>query len=495
MLSKSKYVAGKQCIKRLWLLKKRPDLIPEVSASTQARFDSGNRIGRLVQQRFPNGVEVPFPKDRDFQEMCATTQRHMSERVETLFEAAFIEDEVLVLCDVLQRKDNCWDAYEVKSSTSVKSYHYDDAAIQYYVLQKAGLPIDHMYILTLNPDYRLEGEQLNLEQLFLPHDVTAQVLAMQPDIPERLVEMKRALRGEEPHQMIGTHCSDPFACEFINYCWPKLPQPSVFNIPHIKGKAWTLYFEDKVALDHIEATDVNAKQYEYILDQLEQRERMELNAIDQWLSELQYPLYFLDFETIMPALPLLEGTRPYQPHLAVQYSLHVLNGAKDQMVHFEYLANFSTDFRADMANSLLMHLGSSGSIVAYNQGFEKACIRRLQEWCPDQAEALQSLFERFVDLMIPFQKGWYYKYTMGSSYSIKSVYPAMFPNATVQYSGLRISNGEQAMQVLLQLAEEAVDTANMEDIALRKDLLAYCEMDTLAMVQIYKELRRLCGKD
>ena len=488
MLSKSKYVSGIQCHKRLWLQKHKPQLIPPTDAATQARFDAGNTIGELAQNLFPGGKELAFPEDRDFSSMLEATKDYLEQGVPAIFEAAFQEAGVLVLCDILVPTEGGLNCYEVKSSTKVKDYHLEDASIQYYVLKETGLSVQKMHVMTLNPNYYKEGENLDLEQLFTIHDVTDKIKAKQAAIPAKLEAMKAMLRDSEPQQAIGSHCTDPFACEFINYCWPKLPQPSVFDIPRIGKKAWPLYEAGKVALEDLEPTDLSTKKAQYVERQLKGLDHYEPVAIKQWLEGLKFPLYFLDFETIMPALPLFPKTRPYQPHFAVQYSLHILREPKAELEHFEYLANFEQDFRPELAQNLVQQLAKEGTILAYNQSFEISCLNRLIEWCPEQKDGLAALLPRFKDLIVPFRKDWYYKPAMGGSNSIKSVYPAMFPNAEQSYQSLQIADGAAATQALLSLAVQGLDPHSMEDQVLKKDLLAYCELDTLAMVEIYQEL-------
>jgi len=489
MLSKSKYVAGLQCLKRLWLLKNKAELVDAVSESTQARFDAGNRIGELAQSLFPDGEMMTFPKNGNFGPMIAKTKELLTKGASVIYEAAFSEEGVLVLCDILLKTENGYDCYEIKSSTKVKSYHLHDAAIQNYVLLKAGLPIDRMFVMTLNPNYYMDGQGLNLEELFVSHDVSDQILERQSEIPSQISSMKTALASQkEPLEKIGPHCNDPFPCEFKNYCWPTLPQPNVFNIPRIGNRAWALYNAGKVSFKDLDSQDLSLKQGKYVEGQMQGLEKLNKPKLKAWLSDLDFPLYFLDFETIMPPLPLYPKTRPYQPHLAVQYSLHVLKEPNGELLHYEFLPDFGRDFRSELAHSLIENLDENGTILAYNQGFEKACIKRLIDWNQDLDQELQAILSRFQDLIVPFRKAWYYKPAMQGSNSIKSVYPALLPNSELQYSGLSISNGDQATRALLELAESGINPEEPSCKSIKQDLLAYCKLDTLAMVKIYQHL-------
>lgn len=88
--------------------------------------------------------------------------------------------------------------------------------------------------------------------------------------------------------------------------------------------------------------------------------------------------------------------------------------------------------------------------------------------------------------MVPFQSGYYYNRAMGSSFSIKSVLPAIFPNdPTLDYHNLEgVHNGGEAMSIFpkIQYMEE-----HDQEVA-RRNLLKYCELDTYAMVKVWQAL-------
>lgn len=491
MLSKSKYVAGLQCHKRLWLQKKRPELAAPVDAATQARFDQGQQVGELAQQLFPGGREMAFPADRRFGPMLQATQAALADELPAIYEAAFAAAGVLVLCDILQKRGSGFACYEVKSSVEVKSYHLDDAAIQYYVLQQAGLPLEAMYVLTLNRAYYREEGELDLEQLFVAHEVTEEVLARQSEIPGELAAMQAMLEEAEPALDIGRHCHSPFVCEFKAYCWPELPDPSVFDIPRFRD-GWELLAQGRTALDQLGDTPLSPKQAQFVEAQLSGREHLDRRALGDWLNGLRYPLYFLDFETVKPVLPLWSHTRPHQPHLAVQYSVHRVDGPGAEAEHREYLADFSGDFRADLVAHLLADLGESGTILAYNQSFEVACLRNLAQWESAAAPAIEALLGRVQDLILPFRQGWYRKPEMRGSASIKAVYPALFP-AAPGYAAQVIKDGGEAQHYLNALAQGRFRGSPAERRQLESDLRAYCRLDTQAMVEIWRHLGALAS--
>jgi CRISPR/Cas system-associated exonuclease Cas4 (RecB family) len=487
MLSKSKYLSGRQCLKKLYLEKHRPDLKPAVSPELQARFDQGNHIGTLAQKLYPGGKDASPESYQDFGKSIANTKNWIFSAWPTVYEATFSEDGVLAMLDIFHQGNGYREAIEVKSSTSVKDYHILDAAIQYYVMNQAGYRPDRFYILHLNNQYYRQGE-LRLEQLFTRQDVILDVLALQQDIPQQLEEMKHTLKANnEPQVKVGPHCYQPFACDFRDYCWPTLPQPSVFSLARQGKKAWRFFEEGKWAIADLDENAFRGRAKAQIEGVKYQREILQSEKIKAWLNTLDYPLYFFDFETIGLAVPRYNGTKPYG-QTPVQYSLHVVEKAGAAPRHYEFLPTFESDPREDLIKQLIAELGEHGSIIAYNISFEQRCLKELARCFPEYEEPLLELCTRFVDLIVPFQKNWLYKPAMGESNSIKAVYPALFPLAEEGYEGLVINNGSEASNYLSALAQGTYRGSEHEKAQLQKDLRAYCQLDTWAMVKIWRYL-------
>ncbi|MDA8626417.1 DUF2779 domain-containing protein [Flavobacteriaceae bacterium] len=197
---------------------------------------------------------------------------------------------------------------------------------------------------------------------------------------------------------------------------------------------------------------------------------------------LSYPLYFLDFETIGPAIPKYNGTRPYQ-QLVFQYSLHTQENYSSNILHKEYLADPTKDPRIGFIEQLIQDCGTSGDILVYNIGFERGKINDLIEVFPQHSNKLNSIVSRLKDLMIPFQQKWYYTPEMKGSYSIKYVLPAMVPE--LSYNDLDIKEGGAASNTFLSLVNGTFD-GDFEET--RRQLLEYCKLDTYAMVKILEKL-------
>jgi hypothetical protein len=344
-----------------------------------------------------------------------------------------------------------------------------------------------MYI---NNAYTRNGS-LDLRQLFIIEDCTDRIQMMQKATAENIERIKLSQQSE-PVQDIGPHCDDPYECGFKNICWNHIPQNSVFDIARLKSaKKFELYQEGIVSFEDILNCDISLSDKQ--LRQVEAEIRalpptVNKKAIRSFLDTLRYPLYFLDFETYMTAIPPFNGTRPYM-QIPFQYSLHILDAKKGKLSHREFLAKEGTDPRRPLAENLCKDIPKGVCTLAYNMTFEKGVIAGLAALFPDLSVHLMDIHGSMRDLMTPFQIHAYYRREFGGSYSIKAVLPALYPgDPELNYSNLdTIHQGGEAMNAFPGLHTEAP-----EEIArIRKALLAYCRLDTLAMVKILEFLENI----
>jgi hypothetical protein len=485
-LSKSKYTRGLQCHKSLWLYQYHPELRSEPDASAQARMQAGNEIGQLAQQLFPAGVEIQFDP-QNFDGMLSATRDYLAAGVKTIYEASFSEDEIFVACDILHHGNDGWELYEVKSSTKVKEYHRNDIAVQWYVLQKAGIKPVKACLVHINTGYIRQGD-IDIRQLFRVVDVTEDTVYRQASVPANLTAMKSMLAGPEPDVLIGGHCNNPFECDFKPVCWQDVPEQSVLDLYRMNGdKKFALYNAGVTTLDQLPSgIKLNAMQKMQVDAYLSQRPFVNKNVIEDFLRGLTEPLYYLDFETFQEAVPRFDVQKPYE-QMPFQYSLHIEK--QGAVLHREFLADQNSDPRRALAEQLVKDIDSAGTIIAYNMEFEKRVINRLAALFPDLADQLRALPGRFVDLMDPFRLAGYYDYKMNGSFSIKAVLPALFPDdKELSYKSLTIANGNAASSAFANLHRNN-DKRQVDQV--RRDLLAYCRLDTLAMVKIVGFLRTL----
>jgi len=482
-LSKSQFIRGLQCQKSLWLYRNRPELRIKPDEAQQAIFDVGTNVGILAQQLFPGGTEIVFDLKK-ITENVQRTRNLISAGVGTIYEASFIFDDVLVMVDILHKEVNDWEMYEVKGSTSLKEVHENDVAIQYYVLTGCGLDLGKACLVHINNQYERNFE-LDIQQLFTIEDVTDSAISRQSFVIDQLACLKDMLNSPEPKIDIGVQCSDPYPCDFIAHCWQNIPDYSVFDLTRLSlSKKFELYYKGILKLDEISLDYPLSHAQQLQVDaELHGAEHINRENIRDFLATISEPIGFLDFETFMEAVPSFDGQRPYQ-QIPFQYSLHIQTNC--ELNHYEFLAEPSTDPRHGFAARLIEDLAGCETILVYNQAFEKRILDELAIFLPGMATELKTITHRIVDLMVPFQAKDYYVKEMQGSYSIKKVLPALVPE--LSYDGLEIADGGMAMLAYAKL-KEITDQAVVSKI--KNDLLKYCELDTLAMVNIFEKLRRL----
>lgn len=484
VISKSSFIRGKQCLKSLYLLKKHPELRDVISEGQHAIFDIGHNVGELAQQLFPGGVVAAFDLPEGFMRSMNYTKELIAQGQTIIYEAGLMFENTHCFVDILVKENGKWKIYEVKSSTEVKDINIYDAAFQYYVLSRLGMEISDVSIIHINNQYVRIGE-IDIHQLFTIQSVIELVLQNQATVRNLLSNELAALQQPEiPSIDIGPHCTDPYDCDFMGHCWKDVPEYSVFNISRLRSeKKFDLYnngilntteIPDDFPLNTNQLLQVHAdKTGETIIDK---------PGIRSFLDSLKYPLYFLDFETFNPAVPLYDNSKPYQ-QIVFQYSLHFLSEQGGQLEHKEFLAQPTGDPRIPMIEQLITEIGTGGDIIVYNKGFETGRLSEIARDLPKYEIAIQNMLRRIVDLMTPFQQKLYYTPEMKGSYSIKQVLPALVPGFS--YKDLEINSGGDASLAFASLIKE-----NDPDIInqTRKNLLEYCKMDTMAMVGILKVL-------
>ena len=484
-LSKSTFIRGLQCEKSLYLYKHHYRLKDPTPSSLQAVFDQGTNIGLLAQELFPYGADASPENHFKMVESVGKTLGFINEGNTVIYEATFLFNNVLAALDILVKDDEGWKAYEVKSSTKVSDTYIKDAAIQYYTITNSGIDLKDILIVHINNQYTKVGE-LDIHQLFTIESVYDQVLEFLPRIPNEVQRLKNVIESPDiPNVDIGNHCSEPYECDFKGTCWKHIPDYSVFNISRLnKDKKFDLYNQGVITLDQIDLgyTDLNPNQVLQVQSEVDGTTHIDIEEIRNFTNGLNYPLYYLDFETIGPAVPKYNGSRPYQ-QLVFQYSLHVQEISNSEIIHKEHLADPSQDPRVGFIEQLIQDCGTSGDILVYNIGFERGKLNDLIDVFPQYSNELSGIVNRLKDLMIPFQQKWYYTPEMRGSYSIKYVLPALVPE--LSYNDLEIKEGGTASNTFLCMVNGTFE-GDVEET--RRQLLEYCKLDTYAMVKILEKL-------
>jgi hypothetical protein len=488
-LSKSRYCSGVQCPKMLWLRENKPEAY-DASCMNQSVLDSGLEVGDLAMGLFGDFVEVPYDKPG---EMAKATIPLMEQNVPVIAEASFSYDGLFCSVDILKRLgDKEVAIYEVKSSTGVSDIYRQDAAFQYYILQNLGYTVVSCNIVYINNRYIRHGE-LDIHQLFTIVDITEDAKRLQSTVRDNIAHIRSYMeQATEPSDDIGMHCFSPYNCGFWGHCTKHLPKPNVFDVGGIhKDKAIEYYRKGMASFEALDKSDVlSASQYMQIEHEVHPcPPRADIKNIKAFLNKLTYPIYFFDFESFQPAVPPYDDTHPFQ-QIVFQYSLHYIEYEGGPLMHKEFLAYPGSDPRRALAEQMCSDIPKDVCVVAYNMSFERTQTKGLAELYPDLREHLMNIYDHFVDLMVPFRSKWYYCRAMQGSYSIKYVLPALFPDdPELDYHNLEgIHHGGEASAAfgnMEHMSQEELETT-------RKQLLAYCGLDTYALAKVWEKLKEIC---
>jgi hypothetical protein len=484
-LSKSTYLRGTQCQKSLYLHWHQQELRDPVSPMQQAIFSQGTDVGKLARKLFPGGVDAGIHVPDNYSKSIEMTSQLISEGADVIYEAGFSLNGLHCFVDILVRDGNGWKAFEVKSSTNLKPVNLLDAAFQYHVMTSTGLKVNEISLVILNSSYKRTGE-INIASLFKTEPVTEQVLKLQPRIRNDIAEFQATLDGiNVPAVDIGPHCFDPYDCDFHSHCWKHVPEYSIFDISRLSGdKKWELYRKGIMKFEDIPpGFRLNDAQWQQVQAELKNETHIDRDAISKFVKSLHYPLYFLDFESFQPAVPLFEHSRPYQ-QIVFQYSLHLQESPTSELHHISFLAEADgTDPRVPFIGSLIRDIGTSGDIIVFNRSFEASRLNEIAASFPEYNIAVKNIVNRIKDMMLLFQQRLFYVPEMRGSYSIKQVLPALVPG--FGYDNLPIADGGSASMAFTSLIGE---TDLFKIMEIRQNLLEYCKLDTLAMVEILRVL-------
>ncbi len=484
MLSKSRFTAGWQCHKLLWWKVHEPDaeeLQPD--KVLQDLFDQGHHVGEVAQDRFPGGVLIDLPY-YEREKRVTRTREVIDAGAPAVFEATFVADDTFVAVDVLERLDeDGFRLIEVKSSTSQKDEHIADVAIQVHVVRASGEAVHGARVMHLNKEHR----HPDTNDLFAQTDVTEEVEALLPSLPAEIARQLEMLGGPLPEVSIGLNCYEPRKCPFFERCWPQ-DRDHISKLvgygPKKTGRAVQKGVH-KIG-DLPERTKFNFTQQRQLKALAENRIVVE-PTLSEELKAFDCRLGFLDFETIMRAIPVWPNMRPWQ-QAAAQFSYHELQ-PDGTYAHAEHLAEGPQDAQPPLVEAMVRATAHAERVVMYTS-FEKTRIRELQKAVPDLAEELKELEHKLIDLH-PVIKNTVYHPDFRGSFSLKYILTPLVPDLT--YDDLIIVDGMIASVEIARLLFVADRIPQHEKDRVRQDLLDYCERDTWAMVKLLERLRELAA--
>jgi len=494
IITKSDFLKYLQCPAYFWFWKKKPEVLTntELNEFDKELVKNGQEVERWARKLFPSGILV---ESRQSQAVVDTKQ-FLDEGKKVIFQATFEVEGLYVIVDVLEwdEESQYWIINEVKGSTGKekkKNKHLYDVSFQYIVMQTVGYKIGKVNLIELDKEFVKQGKIIPAK-LLQTTDITEGVKELESEIKLMIDDMKRLLEKErEPMPCDCVYESRANHCPAFNYLYPEIPDYSVHDIVRIglsKKKLEALIESDYCLIEDV-PEDFKLSKYQRNHVDVTQTKIpiIKTTEIKNELEKLEYPLYFLDYETFPTAIPIYDGCKPYQ-QVPFQYSLHIQKEPYSELEHYEFL---ETDEKSHpmkaLALSLMERMGREGSIIVWNKKFEGKCHEDIAELIPEYAEVFHNYNQRLFDLMEIFSKNLYTHHDFRGSYSIKKVLSVLVPE--LSYKGLNVSDGSMAMnawKIMMFETEEQKDKDNIKD-----DLLKYCELDTLAMVRIFEALEKL----
>jgi hypothetical protein len=477
-LTKSRYMTGVTENERVMWFETRGRLSPDIGE--RWRMEQGNLVAELAREAFPNGEFVGGPPSED-----------QIQPTRPLFEVRLSVEDMTVRVDVLRPgPSGGWVLTEVKSSTmtsrSSRKKAKRDVAFQVHILRKAGVPLKGAEVMHLNPEYVHSDDA----ELFRQKDLTGELDELIQEAREKAPEFTAVLGCEEPPTLWPSRACN--TCDCPEPCH-SLPEHSVLTLPRLYyGHLDEIIDEGRWTLEEVEGhPHLKPKHENYIRAARSGEPYVDTAEVQSALGELEYPLYFLDFEAIDYALPPFEGTSPWEK-IPFQYSLHMVEEGqeslpREEVPHKEFMHDGDGDPRPVLAERLLADIGPEGSIVVYNATFEKGILEDLQEAFPQWADRFQNFMDRLWDQGEIFQNGHYVHPSQKGSWSLKKILPAFDPD--LEYDDLDVQEGMEAVVEYSRMI--APETSESKAQEIEEDLLAYCERDTWAMVVIHRALSEI----
>ena len=494
VLSKSNYLLFLKHPAWLWLEKNAKDKLPEYDEDTQAMFAAGNLFEEYAEKLFPYGLRLGYKTNgrfdgRKYLTLPDATKEALTGEDTVLFQGRLEVDGITCIFDVLERNAmGTYNLYEIKSSTKAKSEHEYDLAFQTLVLEKSGLSIENIYVIHVNTEYVRNGD-IEVDEITDQTEVTSAVRSLMAETEVGVEKAKVVMSQSEmpdPSPRFARNGAFSQWLEIYESLEGEFEKYSIYNLCTV-GARKSEEFEDmgvKTISEIPEDFNLTTKQHHQVQATKKGEQIINKEEIERFMSTLQYPLYFLDYETFSGVIPPFDGLRPYQ-QVPFQYSLHVLESPDAELVHKEYLHTENTLPVRPLLEQMKKDIGPEGSVIVWYQSFEKTRNAEMAALEPDFNKFLYDINDRVVDLMVPFAEGWFIDKDFFGSASIKAVLPVLVPE--LSYKELNIQGGNTAQRVWMQTILEGKNTEKKEEIM--NDLRKYCELDTYAMVKIWEVLK------
>ena len=442
-----------------------------------------DKVLELACALYPEGVKVSGDNTR---ERIVQTEMALQKRV-PVFNAVLGDMDFIADYDILLPSgDNKWDIILVKASPTRKTSHIQEAQFKKWNAEHHGLLIDKCVLMHVNSAHVFD-QVLAAEDFFITMDISPQVGAGYPDRVKNTVQEIHAISLQPEWQNLQRGCRTPKNCKAPHVCWSELGEGDIFKLRegHILA---TRYFEQgarfisEIPLDDEE---LSPRQLVQMQSQSTGEAFVDREEISALLARLRYPLYFLDFETINPVIPVYNKSRPYQ-HVPFQFSLHVVENEGDDPVHHGYIDDKSGDPRKEILERLSRIIRPGGTIVCFEETFEKKCLKESREVFDEYTGWYDEIIRDFLDLAVPFKNFHYYHPAQEGSTSLKKV---ISPLTHLSYGELDIRDGYAANFEFMKIRTQ--DVSDEEKNRILSGLEDYCRTDTIVLYHILESLKKL----
>ena len=487
-ISKSDYMLFLKHPAWLWLKKHDKNKLPPTSPSLQVIFDEGHLFEKYAEKLFSDSIKLGFNNYDEYLTLPKRTSEALINGAKTILQGRFEFESLTCIVDALEKVDDGqFDLYEIKSSTSVKPEHIDDLAFQLLVLEGTGLKIRHTAVIYVNNEYMRKGE-IDVKGISVVTDVTDDVKDKITQTRANLLDLFKVLESSTQPDLSPRYTTGRLSdwMDVYKFIHQDLDKFSIYNLcrlsPSLIGELEDI--DVKLIQDIPSNIKLATKQQGQVEATKLDGQIIDKKRIKEFIDQIKYPLYFLDYETMSGVIPTFDGTKPYQ-QLPFQYSLYVIDSPGADAKHLEYLHRENTFPCLPMLKRLKEDIGTEGTIFVWHESFEKSRNTELGELFPEYADFMASVNDRIIDLKTPFSKDWFVDKNFFGSASIKDVMPALVTD--LSYKELLIHEGNAAQRVWMETVLEGKNSEKRDEIM--NALIEYCKLDTLAMVRLYEVLQ------
>ena len=488
-LTKTLILSGIQCEKKLWF-----DLNDKIKLKDKAIFRSGNRFNDVVRKHYGEGLDLSDEKEHQIV-IERTKEAIQSDNINVIYEAGFLFKKTFIRADVLIKKDDQWTMLEAKASSSVKDINISDLAIQSFIVKNSGLNVICNKIIHINKEFIYKGDE-NYKDLIVEVDITKEVLAEENEVEHLISKFLPLKKSNCPKKEIGSHCKDPYPCNYIDKCSP--PDTDIKNVSYkilpYYGKKIESYCKinkieklKDIPKDLLQSSRKDyAENYHQIIQEAHIKNTGWINKdISEQFKKWKMPYYFMDFETIQQGVPIIENTKPFE-QVPFQWSVHKLSEKGKALEEFSFIDFDDQDIEFNFLKKLIETLGDKGTIFVHNHPFERGVLNKLKEKpkMKSYSDQVDSIIDRIEDTLELTRKN-FYSPEMFGKYSLKKIVKAI-PTKIFYDSEEEdaVSDGSDAQLTWFKCTDLKTKPSEKENY--KKELIKYCSKDTEAMYDLIK---------